>query len=54
MPSIDTCLPSMVSCTSAFRPVVALKHLDLACHPACLASLAADLDSGVRSILRAA
>lgn len=50
-PSIETCLPSIVSCTSAFLFVVALKLLAPARQLACLPSLAADLESGVRNIL---
>ena len=51
VPSIDTCLPSIVSCTSAGLLDVALKHLAPACHLVCLASRAADLDSCGRSIV---
>lgn len=50
-PSIETCLPSIVNCTSALCLVVALKHLDPACHIARLGSDAADLESCVRIIL---
>ena len=50
VPSIDTCLPSIVSCTSAGLLDVALKHLAPACHLVCLASRAADLDSCGRSM----
>jgi len=53
VPSIETCLPSIVSCTSAFLLVVALKLLAPVCHLACLTSRAADLDIGGRSILEA-
>ena len=51
IPSIETCLPSIVSCTSAFLLVVAVKLLAPACHFASLLNLIADLESGVRSIL---
>ena len=51
VPSIDTCLPSIVSCTSAGLLDVALKHLAPACHLVCLASRAVHLDSCGRSIV---
>lgn len=43
-----------MSCTSAFLLVVALKLLAQVCHLACLASRAADLSIGGRSILASA
>ena len=51
-PSIETCFPSTVSCTSAFLLVVALNCLAPDGHFAYLPNLAVDLKSGVWSILK--
>lgn len=51
IPSIDTCLPSIVSCTSAGLLLVAEKVRAPFCRLACLASRVKDRDSWLRSIL---
>ena len=48
---MDTCLPSIVSCTSAFLLAVALILLLPVGSFACVPSLAADFESSIRSIL---
>lgn len=48
---MDTCLPSIVSCTSAFLLAVALIVLVPVGNMACVLSLAADLKTSIRSIL---
>ena len=52
-PSIETCLPSMVSCTSAGLLLVALKHLAPLCHLECLPKRPTDLDKDARIVLEA-
>ena len=51
-PSMETCFPSTVSCTSAFLLDVALNCLAPVGQFACLPNLTVDLKIGVRSILK--